>query len=231
MPDTYLITGANRGIGLEMARAVLAAGDRLIAVCRQPAEAMELRALIESSNGVGLMYGADACDAAALERIAEQIQGGIDVLVCNAGVMSARGGIEDADNTAEAISQVLMTNMAGPFFAARAFLSQLKISKRPRIAIISSYMGSQKHQGATTHFYRASKAGANNLMVTLSNELKADGIVVTSFHPGWVRTAMGGDGADISPEESAGSLLTRFRSLTLQQSGTFLNYDGKSLPL
>jgi NAD(P)-dependent dehydrogenase (short-subunit alcohol dehydrogenase family) len=136
-----------------------------------------------------------------------------------------------ADNTAEAMSQVMMTNMAGPFFAARAFLPQLRSSKRPRIAIISSYMGSQQHQGATTHFYRASKAGANNLMVTLSNELKADGIVVTSFHPGWVRTDMGGEGADISPEESAGSLLTRFRSLTLQQSGAFLNYDGKSLPL
>jgi short-subunit dehydrogenase len=145
--------------------------------------------------------------------------------------MSARGGIADADNTAEAISQVLMTNMAGPFFTARAFLPQLRTSKRPRLAIISSYMGSQQHQGATTHFYRASKAGANNLMVTLSNELRSEGIVVTSFHPGWVRTDMGGEGADISPQESAAALLTRFRNLTLKQSGAFLNYDGKSLQI
>jgi NAD(P)-dependent dehydrogenase (short-subunit alcohol dehydrogenase family) len=152
-------------------------------------------------------------------------------VVCNAGVISARGGIDDADNNASAISQVLMTNMAGPFFTARAFLKQLKRSKHPRIAIISSYMGSQQHQGTSAHFYRASKAGANNLMVTLANELKSHGITVTSFHPGWVRTDMGGAGADISPQESAAALLERFRGLTLKQSGTFLNYDGKTLPL
>jgi len=231
MPETYLITGANRGIGLEMARGVLAAGDRLIALCRQPAKAVELAALIESSNGAGLMCGADVCDAAALQAIAQQVQGSIDVVVCNAGVMSAYGGVEDADNTAESISQVLMTNMAGPFFTARAFLPHLKTSKRPRIAIISSYMGSQHHQGSNAYFYRASKAGANNLMVTLANELKAEGIVVTSFHPGWVRTDMGGTGADISPQESAAALLAQFRGLTLKQAGAFLNYDGKSLPI
>ncbi len=231
MTDTYLITGANRGIGLEMSRGVLAAGDRLIAVCRQPAKATELNALIEKSNGAGVVYASDTCDEAALNSIAAQVKGAIDVVVCNAGVISARGGIEDADNNAAAISEVLMTNMAGPFFTARAFLSQLKSSKYPRIAIISSYMGSQQHQGTSAHFYRASKAGANNLMVTLAHELKSSGITVTSFHPGWVRTDMGGAGADISPEESAAGLLARFRGLTLKQSGAFLNYDGKPLPL
>jgi NAD(P)-dependent dehydrogenase (short-subunit alcohol dehydrogenase family) len=92
-------------------------------------------------------------------------------------------------------------------------------------------MGSQHHQGSNAYFYRASKAGANNLMVTLANELKADGIAVTSFHPGWVRTDMGGADADISPQESAAGLLAQFRGLTLKDSGAFLNYDGKSLPL
>ena len=231
MTDTYLITGANRGIGLELARSVVAAGGRLIAVCRQPAKAVELNALCEQSKGAAVIYAADACDATALQSIAEQERGSIDVVVCNAGVMSAYGGVEDTDNTAESISQVLMTNMAGPFFTARAFLPHLKASPRPRIAIISSYMGSQHHQGTNAYFYRASKAGANNLMVTLSNELRSDGIVVTSFHPGWVRTDMGGAGADISPQESAAALLTQFRSLTLKQSGTFLNYDGKPLTL
>ena len=231
MSDTYLITGANRGIGLEMARGVLAAGDRLIAVCRQPAKAVELNALVEQSKGTAVIYAADACDAAALKAIADQVKGGIDVVVCNAGVMSAYGGIQDADNTAESIAQVLMTNMAGPFFTARAFLPQLKASKRPRIAIISSYMGSQHHQGSNAYFYRASKAGANNLMVTLANELRAEGVVVTSFHPGWVRTDMGGAGADLGPDESAAALLAQFRSLTLKESGAFLNYDGKALPI
>ena len=231
MTNTYLITGANRGIGLEMSKGVLAAGDRLIAVCRQPAKADALNALVEKSNGAGVVYGADACDEAALNAIAEQVKGAIDVVVCNAGVISARGGIDDADNHAAAVSQVLMTNMAGPFFTARAFLKHLKNSKHPRIAIISSYMGSQQHQGSSAHFYRASKAGANNLMVTLANELKSAGITVTSFHPGWVRTDMGGAGADLSPQESAAALLERFRELTLKQSGAFLNYDGKTLAL
>lgn len=231
MSDTYLITGANRGIGLELARGVVAAGDRLIAVCREPAKAIELNALVEQSKGTAVICAADTCDAAALKAIADQVKGCIDVVVCNAGVMSAYGGIQDADNTAESIAQVLMTNMAGPFFTARAFLPQLKASKRPRIAIISSYMGSQHHQGSNAYFYRASKAGANNLMVTLANELRSEGVVVTSFHPGWVRTDMGGAGADLSPEESAAALLTQFRSLTLNESGAFLNYDGKALPI
>ena len=231
MSETYLITGANRGIGLEMARGVLAAGDRLIAICRHPAQASELNALVATSHGAGVVYAADACDENALAEIASHIQGSIDVVVCNAGIISARGGLEDADNNAAAISQVLMTNIAGPFFTARAFLEPLKRSKQPRIAIISSYMGSQQHSGSSAHFYRASKAGVNNLMVTLANELKPAGITVASFHPGWVRTEMGGAGADISPQESATALLARFRSLTLKQSGAFMNYDGTALPL
>jgi NAD(P)-dependent dehydrogenase (short-subunit alcohol dehydrogenase family) len=145
--------------------------------------------------------------------------------------MSARGGIEDSENTADAVSTVLMTNIAGPFFTARAFLKQLKLSKTPKICIISSFMGSQHHQGASAYFYRASKAGANNIMVTLANELKASGVTVASFHPGWVKTDMGGSNADITPIESATGLLQRFQSLTMAKSGSFINFDGKELPL
>ena len=231
MTTTYLITGANRGIGLEMARQILKSGDRLHAVCRNPDSATELNALIDASQGRGQIYKADACDELALANIANAIVGGIDVVVCNAGVMSARGGIEDSENTADAVSKVLMINIAGPFFTARAFLKQLKLSKTPKICIISSFMGSQHHQGASAYFYRASKAGANNIMVTLANELKAEGITVVSFHPGWVKTEMGGSGADITPIESASGLIKQFQALKISNTGTFLNYDGKSLPL
>ncbi len=231
MTTTYLITGANRGIGLEMSRQILKSGDHLHAVCRHPASATELKALIDASQGRGQIYKADACDELALAHIANTIVGGIDIVVCNAGVMSARGGIEDAENTADAVSAVLMTNIAGPFFTARAFLKQLKLGKTPKICIISSFMGSQQHQGASAYFYRASKAGANNIMVTLANELKASGVTVTSFHPGWVKTDMGGSNADITPVESATGLLQRFQSLTLANTGSFINYDGKALAL
>ena len=231
MTTTYLITGANRGIGLEMSRQILKSGDQLIAVCRNPGSANELSTLVKESNGRGQIFKSDACDEDALANIAAKIVGGIDVVVCNAGVMSARGGLSDSENTAPSVSNVLMTNIAGPFFTARAFLKQLKLSSAPKICIISSYMGSQQHQGASAHFYRASKAGANNIMVTLANELKANGITVASFHPGWVKTDMGGSGADITPQESAAGLLSQFAALTLKSTGSFINYDGKPLPL
>ena len=230
MTDTYLITGANRGIGLELARSVVTAGGRLIAVCRQPAKAVELNALCEQSKGAAVIYAADACDATALQRIAEQELGSIDVVVCNAGVMNAYGGVEDTDNTAESISQVLMTNMAGPFFTARAFLPHLKASPRPRIAIISSYMGSQHHQGTNAYFYRASKAGANNLMVTLSIELRSDGIVVTSFHPGWVRTDMGGADAPLDIDSSCKGMVQQVSAAVGQAGLRYQDFEGNPLP-
>jgi len=231
MSTTYLITGANRGIGLEMSRQILQSGDRLYAVCRNPETAAELNNLVHESNGLAQIFTSDACDEAALANIADKIVGGIDVVVCNAGVMSARGGLGDVANNAASVSAVLMTNTAGPFFTARAFQKNLKLSSAPRICIISSYMGSQQHQGASAYFYRASKAGANNIMVTLSNELKADGITVASFHPGWVKTEMGGSGADITVQESASGLIQQFQALKISNTGTFLNYDGKPLPL
>ena len=92
-------------------------------------------------------------------------------------------------------------------------------------------MGSQQHQGASAYFYRASKAGANNIMVTLANELKGDGITVAAFHPGWVQTDMGGANADITPAQSAAGLVAQCQALTLDKTGGFFNYDGKPLPL
>ena len=231
MTTTYLITGANRGIGLEMSRQILQSGDRLYAVCRNPETATELNKFVQESNGRGQIFKSDAYDEIALANVANAIVGGIDVLVCNAGVMSARGGLSDAENNVASVSEVLMTNTAGPFFAARAFHKNLKLSSAPRICIISSYMGSQQHQGASAYFYRASKAGANNIMVTLANELKSDGITVASFHPGWVKTEMGGSGADITPQVSASGLIQQFQGLKIANTGAFLNYDGKSLSL
>jgi len=231
MSTTYLITGANRGIGLELSKNVLSAGDRLIAICRQPDTATELQTLVKKSDGRAQIFGADVSQAATLDDLAQRLDATIDVLVCNAGVMSARGSLTDPQNTVDSVSTVLMTNIAGPFFTARAFVKNLKQSKQPRIAIISSYMGSQQHTGAGAYFYRASKAGANNIMVTLANELKAQGIAVASYHPGWVQTDMGGSAADISVSVSATGLIKRFRELDLAKTGRFFNYDGSDLPL
>ena len=92
-------------------------------------------------------------------------------------------------------------------------------------------MGSQQHSGAGAYFYRASKAGVNNIMVTLANELKTQGIAVASYHPGWVQTDMGGSAADITSAVSAKGLIERFGELNLAKTGQFFNYDGSQLPL
>ena len=210
---------------------MLSAGDRLIAICRQPDTATDLKTLVKESGGRAQICEADVSQATTLDDLAQRLDATIDVLVCNAGVMSARGSLTDPQNTVDSVSTVLMTNIAGPFFTARAFVKNLKQSKQPRIAIISSYMGSQQHTGAGAYFYRASKAGANNIMVTLANELKAQGIAVASYHPGWVQTDMGGSAADISVSVSATGLVKRFTELDLAKTGRFFNYDGSDLPL
>ena len=107
----------------------------------------------------------------------------------------------------------------------------LNKKSQSKVAIISSLMGSQVHLSSNAPIYRASKAAANNLMRTISNQFLNDNIIVTSFHPGWVRTDMGGDQADISPEESAEGLLNQFLNLSMEDTGQFFNYDGKALPL
>jgi NAD(P)-dependent dehydrogenase (short-subunit alcohol dehydrogenase family) len=231
MQTTYLITGTNRGIGFELSKRVVSNGDRLIAICRKPEEAIKLGELLIEYNDHMTIYAADVSNDIDLLDVASQIDCPIDTIICNAGMMSDQGGIVSRANESNIVSNILMTNIAGPFYTVRSFLPQLKLGKNPRIAIISSQMGSQKHQGASSYFYRASKAGVNNIMVTLSNELKSAGIIVNTFHPGWVRTDMGGKNANISPEESAENILKQLRKLNLTDTGLFLNYNGTELPL
>jgi NAD(P)-dependent dehydrogenase (short-subunit alcohol dehydrogenase family) len=231
MVETYVITGANRGIGLEMAREALAKKIRTIAICRNPEG-------LDALNSLKIKYGplcevafADVCDAPSLDRVATKIEGVVDAIICNAGVMSVRGGINDEGNTIDSIQSVMLTNMVGPFFTTRAFLEPLSGSVKPRVAVISSFMGSQQHTGSSAYFYRASKAGANTLMVTMSNELRPRGIAVAAYHPGWVKTGMGGQDADLTPQKSASALIARFQELDMSKSGRFINYDGEYLPL
>ena len=129
------------------------------------------------------------------------------------------------------ILEVMMVNVAGPFLTIKNLYDNLNKKKGSKVAIISSLMGSQTHTSSNAAIYRASKAAANNLMRTMSNHFINEDIVVTSYHPGWVRTDMGGKLADISPEESAKGLLEHFLNLEKKDTGKFFNYDGSLLPL
>jgi len=223
MAKTTLITGANRGIGLEMTRQAAARGDRVLAGMRRP-DAPELR---EISGAEVLAF--DVTDAVALAEAAEGT-GPVDLLVCNAGQLRARGGLDDPEHTREVWESVLMTNVTGVLFTVRAFLPRLLEAETPKIAIISSIMASSERAPGKSYLYRASKAAATNLARNLAVDLKEQGIAVGAYHPGWVRTDMGGGRADISPAESAAGLLARFDALSMRTTGVFEDYKGVAIP-
>jgi len=122
-----------------------------------------------------------------------------------------------------------MTNVAGPYLVTRALLGHVERSEGRRIAVVSSIMGSSEHASGNAYPYRASKAAAVNVARNLAAELKPRGIAVGAYHPGWVRTDMGGSGADISVEESAEGLLRRFDALSLATTGVFEDYRGEGI--
>ncbi|MFO7857253.1 MAG: SDR family oxidoreductase [Paracoccaceae bacterium] len=221
---TVLVTGASRGIGLALARRAAARGDTVIACARDP-EAADLAGL----DGVR-REPVDVADPETCAALARRLEGEtIDLLICNAGVYVGRGRIDDAAFAPEDWAGTFAVNVAGVFHTVRALRP---LMRRPggRIAVISSRMGSNAEAGGGSYIYRASKAAATNLATNLALDLKPEGIAVASYHPGWVRTDMGGDAADISVGESAAGLLTRFDALDLETSGVFEAWDGRRIP-
>jgi NAD(P)-dependent dehydrogenase (short-subunit alcohol dehydrogenase family) len=230
MTRTVLITGAGRGIGHEMARQCALRGDVVLGTARSP----EGRAAIDRLRSVGdvTSFGADVTDAGRLGELAHMLSDRtLDLLVCNAGALIGRGGIDDPAITPEAFSTVLMANVAGPLFTVRAFLPHLRRAGAAKVAVITSSMGSSTRAKGTSYMYRASKAGATNLALNLAAELAGMGIAVGAWHPGWVRTDLGGAGAEIDATESVTGLLARFDALSLATTGAVEDYAGVPLPI
>jgi NAD(P)-dependent dehydrogenase (short-subunit alcohol dehydrogenase family) len=217
---TILITGANRGVGAELARQAKARGDDVIACARNP-----------ESVAAGLeAHALDVTDPEAAEALAAKLRGRtIDAVICNAGVLIGRGGLDDPTYDVENWARTMAVNVAGPFFTARAFMPFLRKSKG-KLAIISSQMGSSARAGGGSYSYRASKAAATNLAVNLARDLAEEGVAVGAWHPGWVRTDMGGPSAAISAEESARGLLRRIDALSVSTTGVFEMYSGEPIP-
>ncbi len=223
MAQRILVTGAGRGIGLEIVRQAAARGDEATGTARD-SDGLER---IEQAGGRALHL--DVTDEATLAQAGAAVDAPIDLLVCNAGMLRGRGGISAHDAGAEAWAAVLMTNVAGPFLTARAFLPQVEAAKG-KIAIISSVMGSSERAYGGSYVYCASKAGATNVARNLAKELAGRAIAVGAYHPGWVRSDMGGPSAAVSPEESASGLLDRFDRLSLETTGVFEDYKGDPIP-
>ena len=230
MNKTILITGANRGIGLALTKICISKNFYVEACCRNPDTSDELNSL--SNNNTHLNVNKmDVTSSKSILSASENFKNEIDIMVCNAGVNNGKGDIFSDEHNENAIMEVMMVNVGGPFLTIQNLYKHLNKKSTSKIVIISSLMGTQTHLSKNAPIYRASKAAANNLMRTISNQFINENIVVTSYHPGWVRTDMGGNLADISPEESATGLLKHFLNLKKEDTGKFFNYDGSTLPL
>ena len=230
MPKTTLITGANRGIGLAMARLATKRGDLVLAAARRPGAALALADLARRNRNISVL-NLDVTDPEEMAAAAASVDDApIDLLICNAGQYLARGGLDDPEYTFDAWQTMMMTNVAGIFFTVRAFLSRLIQAEAPKIAIVSSIMASSEQAPGGSYIYRASKAAATNLARNLAVDLKARGIAVGAYHPGWVRTDMGGSSATVDVEESASGLMQRFDALSLATTGVFEDYRGEAIP-
>jgi NAD(P)-dependent dehydrogenase (short-subunit alcohol dehydrogenase family) len=218
---TILITGVHRGIGLALTKDALARGWRVIGSVRREADVPPLGPQFQA-----LVF--DVTDAAAVSKAAASLTGPIDILINNAGVIGPdRQSALDMDF--DGLRHTLEVNTLAPLRVTQAFLPHLKRSARPRVVTISSNMGSLSYAKSDHLAYRISKAAVNKAMQGLATDLKRQGVAVAVLHPGWVRTDMGGAGADISPEASAKGILDVGEGLTLEGSGRFLNYDGREM--
>ena len=221
---TILITGSNRGIGLELVKESLTKNFSVVGTFRNKNNAKELLKL--KSNNLKL-FEMDVVKEDSIINVSNNIDYTIDYLICNAGINNGYGSIFDQDHSYEKMLEVLNVNVLGCILTIKHFTKNLR--KNAKIILISSIMSVQKHSGSNALIYRASKAAVNNIMVSISQEFKSKYITVSSFHPGWVRTDMGGPNATLSAKESASSLIKSFENLTFEDTGKFFNYDGNEM--
>ncbi len=226
---TVFITGANRGLGLEMARQYVADGWRVLAGCREPDTAAALRAL---GNGRGVdIHALDVSDHDQVDDLAGRLSGtAIDLLINNAGVLGGHDHQGFGDIDYDIWEEVLRVNLLAPVKVAEAFADHVAASERKTMAFLSSQLGGIANAAGGFYMYGTSKAALNMAVKSMAIDLKPRGIAVVATHPGWVRTDMGGAGADITPQASVSGLRRVFDSVGPANSGRFVRYDGVELP-
>ena len=206
-----LITGGNRGIGGELAARYRAVGHDVLTTAR------------DGSGDVTV----DVTDPGQVKAMGAAMQGDpLDLLVCNAGVYLDKSEDLEAGYAPELWAKSFAVNVTGVFLTVQALLPGLRAASG-KIAILSSQMASHQRAPGGSYIYRASKAAALNLGRNLATDLRADGIAVGIYHPGWVRTDMGGSSAEISVPEAALGLIDRFAALSLATTGCFQTWDGR----
>ena len=231
-PRRILLTGASRGLGLEFTRIWLEQENQVFALTRQPEASPGLKELMELHQGKLLPVPCDVADDRSVQKAAATVQEScdrLDVVLNNAGVYGPRSG-DLATLDFDDVRGVFEINTLGPIRISRAFLPLLRQGVQPRLAHITSLMGSvDDNTSGGAWAYRMSKTALNMASRNLAHELQSDGILSVVIHPGWVRTDMGGPGAPLSIQESVAAIAGTIDSLGLEQSGGFFDRDGNPL--
>ena len=223
---TVLITGANRGIGLEFVRQYAADGWRVHAAARNPDKAKDLAAI----PGEVTAHALDVTDGRQVAELAAALADApIDLLINNAGV-AGRGGSDLGRIDYDLWQETMTVNTLAPVRVAEAFAANLERGGRKLLVSMSSRMGSIAGMGGGALIYGASKAALNAAMKTLAADLRSREITVVVFHPGWVQTDMGGAGAPVTPTASVSGMRRVIDGLTPKDSGKFLDRDGAEIP-
>ena len=226
--STVAITGAGRGIGLEIVRQHIAAGDTVFALVRNPAKAEALQALAAASAGKLTIHALDVGnDTSVRDGAVDTGTGPVDIVYNVAGVAGPSGNeLERADW--HAWDETFNIMVKGPLRVLQAFLPRLHAGAK--VINITSQLAASTWPTGGYYAYGGAKAALNRMMRSVAVDLKDKGVIIGLIHPGWVQTDMGGAGADITPEDSASGIIAVARGLTLDQSGDFYKWNGEVHP-
>lgn len=230
--DTVLITGSNRGLGLEWARQYNQEGWRVYATCRQPQQAEELNQLAQSASNVSV-HQLDVTIPEQVSALARELDGtSVDVLINNAGVYHERWGKDKLGQiNYNDWLDTFDVNTLGTVRVSEALIRNVAQSQRRLIVSITSHMGSIADiSSGNDYAYRSSKTAVNAAMKGLSYEVASHGVGVLLLHPGWVRTRMGGESAPLSAQESITGMRQIIEGFQPSDSGRFYRYDGSEIP-
>ncbi|MSO65150.1 MAG: SDR family oxidoreductase [Alphaproteobacteria bacterium] len=236
---TILITGANRGIGLGIARLFVAKDWHVIATCRRPDRAEALRTLARQGPGQVTIHALEVGDLAAVDRLGETLRDArIDILLNNAGIMNTAQVAFDPAATAQDFGHtdpeewmaVMRVNVFGPMRMNEVLVEPVARSERKVMVTTTSIMGSIAQSSGRWYHYRTSKTAVNMMMRNLAVDLKGRGITCFALHPGAVRTEMNSPRAQLSVEESASGCAAVLERATLADTGKYLTWNGSELP-
>lgn len=227
---TVLITGTNRGLGLEFVKHFLGRSDTVIATCRDSSSATELQALAANNENLSLK-NLDVSDEQSMAAFATELKDTpIDVFINNAGVYGPRDANFGNVGSSE-WEQVIRVNAIAPMLLTQLIIGSLRQGTEKKLVYITSKMGSiDDNKGGGSYIYRSSKTALNSVVKSLSVDLACEGFSVAVVHPGWVRTDMGGPNGLIDVQTSVSGMLAVIDGLSPDNAGDFFNYDGSLIP-